>query len=191
MDKHLNRLARSYTEDPKYPGPIPLCKTPFIPDDTYALIVEKMAIACTDVAFRPPNEEAIYIACRNVEPMKGEWIIGGRIRADDTTLEDAIARNVKRETGLVIANERFEFVMCNFYTWAKTSQGDFTGRNHSTTYCCVISDEELAIAMANLEKQEYVLGYGLKKFNRKQLELHVQTGGHPALLDIFNNIFRK
>jgi ADP-ribose pyrophosphatase YjhB (NUDIX family) len=189
-------VIRSYTKDPTYPGPITLNEKPFIPDDSYDIFVRNTVVACTDVAFIPGDErrnvteQALLLAKRIIEPMRGNWVIGGRIMANDPTDKHSIARCVKRETGLIIDTERFTPVATHLYTWAKVAQGDFPGRNLVVTFSCVLTPQEITEASRGLEKKEYESGFGLRPFTLSAINQIVEKDhGHPMLRDLYFDIF--
>jgi colanic acid biosynthesis protein WcaH len=76
-----------------------------IPDYLYQVIHEKMPIACVDLVVIKDN--SVLLLERLREPDKGKfWFPGGRIRRNEN-LEQAAARVLKEETGLMLAKMEF------------------------------------------------------------------------------------
>lgn len=188
-------MFRSYPIDPTHPGPIVLSRK-FFDDDVYEMIVRGMPISCVDVVFLRGDDrgeivsDEFLLGKRITQPMKGVWVIGGRIQFDDPALEDAMARNVERETGLKIRTSRFLPVATHLYTWAVVAQGNFPGRSFTSTFQCTLTPSEVISASAALEKTEYDSGFGLQAFDHEGLRDLVEHGGHPMLLDLHHQIFQ-
>lgn len=71
----------------------------FIPADQYAQIIEVLPIMCVDVVIQNPKGEYLLVKRVN-EPLKAQWwVIGGRVQKGET-LEHAVIRKLKEETGL-------------------------------------------------------------------------------------------
>lgn len=165
---------------------------PFIHDERiYREVVQKMPISCTDVVLLCRNERGrvarkIYLAKRAIYPMKGIWVVGGRMFFNDQSFEESAFRSIKRETALVIRPERLKPVATNYYAWARTKQGDFPGKNVALTFLCVLTRGELEQATTSLDESEYDLAFGLQAYSRARL---VEEGCHPMLIDLFDEIF--
>ena len=177
--------VRSY-RDPRAPEQVVQTKNPFLSDAVYAEVVQKMPIPCTDVAFTIAGDRALYLAHRNIYPQPHIWVIGGRFFFNDETPAHAIARCVKREAGLDIALERFQFVFAAYYSWTRVTQGEHGGKNLSLTFACEITPEEKERISSSLVASEYLPGFGLQRFDRKRL---VDEKCHPVLLDLFDALY--
>ncbi len=187
---------RSYQKDPTHAGPIALVNPGQIDAATYATIVRKTVVSCVDVVFVPARARRLFarkeilLAKRNVQPMKSEWIIGGRIPFNASTLPEAISMNVQRETDVCISPNRFISIATHLYTFGEVSQGKFTGRSLVATFYCVIEEDEERRISESLLRSEYEEGFGLRPFGRKGLvQLINEHHGHPMLLDLFDDIF--
>lgn len=73
----------------------------YLPLETYKIIVESVPILCVDGIIM--NEKGEYLLVKRVNrPLKGEWWVpGGRVEKHET-LEGALHRKIKQETGLKI-----------------------------------------------------------------------------------------
>jgi colanic acid biosynthesis protein WcaH len=70
-----------------------------IPAEQYQQIIEVLPILCVDVVIKNSRGE-YFLVKRDNEPRKGEWwVIGGRLLKGET-LEQAVVRKVREETGL-------------------------------------------------------------------------------------------
>jgi colanic acid biosynthesis protein WcaH len=82
----------------------------------FAQVVRNTPLISIDLALRDPDGAAL-LGYRTFEPAKGYWFVpGGRIGKTET-LDEAFARVLKTETGIVIAREsaRFLGVFEHFY----------------------------------------------------------------------------
>ncbi|MBL8158547.1 hypothetical protein JNK62_03370 [bacterium] len=180
------KSVRMY-HDPLDPTREVSTRDPWISQGAYGEVVQKMPIPCTDSVFTVQNDNALYLAMRSVYPMKGIWCFGGRISFNDRSLEEAVARCIDLETGYRIPVERFEFVVTHYYTWVKTAQGDFGGKNLAVTFNCKVTPSELDLMRSGLVASEYDRSFGIQRFDRKRLK---DENAHPAMLDIFDDLFK-
>ena len=76
-----------------------------IPQNLYNQIVQQMPIVSVEAIIKKDN--TLLFLKRNNPPVKGEWwFAGGRIRKGET-FHEALYREVKEETGLVVDVIRF------------------------------------------------------------------------------------
>lgn len=180
-------MTRSY-RDPSAPEMVIRTEDPWIKDETYTEVVQKMVIACTDVVLTMSDEEAIYLAKRVSYPMASVWLLGGRIFFNDDSLEDSIVRCLLQETGVKFDTTRFECVSVpHLYSFAKVAQGDFGGKSICTNFRLEISENELEKMRQGLDPHEYDREFGIQRFTRGRL---VAEALHPALIDLYNDIFQ-
>lgn len=72
-----------------------------IPTNQYKDILNVLPILCVDIVARNSSGEYLLIKRKN-EPKKGRWwVIGGRVLKGET-LEQAVIRKVKEETGIKV-----------------------------------------------------------------------------------------
>jgi hypothetical protein len=180
-------MTRCYS-DPLDPKRVVLTRNPYISDAAYSEMVEKMPIPCTDAVLTVAGDKAIYLAERCVYPMKGLWIFGGRISFNDASPEQSIARCLELETGQRFELSRFVKLADHLYSWVKTKQGDFPGKNLVLTYQIEVTKEELARMSASLAANEYNQDFGIQRFTRERL---VNENVHPALIDLYDDIYKK
>ncbi len=156
-------------------------------DDEYARALQRFIGLCTDAMIFDPSSNMAYLARRRAKPMSSWWIIGGA-RMPCETPEASIVRCFKRETGLNIASQRFQYVCRNSYLWKDRQQYPQTVSCHmeSDTFSVVLSEEERAAIV--LDKDEYEEG-GLRGFTAGELAGLVSRDAiHQPLLDIFCQI---
>ena len=179
---------RTY-RDPLDPGRVARTRDQWVSNETYTEMVQKTVIPCTDVVITIAGDTAIYLGKRVAFPMAGLWILGGRIWFNDESLEDSIARCLHLETGMQVNPERFVTLpVTHLYSWVKVAQGDFCGKNMAVTFKLEVTQEELAKMSASLHPKEYDREFGLQRFTLERL---VDEHAHPALVDLFNDIFAK
>jgi len=72
-----------------------------IPLEQYKEILSVMPIFCVDIIIQNGRGEYLLVK-RSNEPLKEEWwIIGGRVLKGET-MEEAVVRKVKQETGILV-----------------------------------------------------------------------------------------
>ncbi len=176
-----------YYQDPLDPAQIATTKDPFISDETYKEMVEKTPIPCTDVALTKKGDQALYLTKRSVYPMKGIWILGGRMWFNDATLHHSIVRCMALETGQQFELSRFKMLPTpHLYSWVKTRQGDSPGKNLAITFQLEVTKNELRKIAENLTEKEYEKEFGIQRFTRERL---LSEKCHPALVDLYDEIF--
>lgn len=128
----------------------------FLEDSEYRSALNGIVQHCADVIVYDPDSEQFLIGTRDQEPQAGDWVIGGRMRAGETTNE-AAAVNVKRELDITIDPARLKRVGDYSFVWDTRAQpsspmADGTGRwitgvHDSTTLSLypVNADERRAI----------------------------------------------
>jgi colanic acid biosynthesis protein WcaH len=95
-------------------------ETEFIPDHLYEEIVKRLPIVSVEGLV--VIDGALLFLKRNNEPAKGQWWFpGGRVHRGES-LEQALLREVKEETGLEIVN--YEFI--NVYSRVFPERHDIT-----------------------------------------------------------------
>lgn len=158
----------------------------FLPEDVYSQAISGFVIDCTDAVICDHKRKTIWLAKRNVEPAKNFlWIIGGR-RFPGETRAESVQRCFLRETGLNIAESRFNYLLTNEYIWARRQQKPekLGSHNIAHTYSVELSSGE--ISCIKLSSEEYHTEFGLREFDREDL---VNAGVYPAILDIYDKIF--
>jgi hypothetical protein len=140
-----------------------------------------------DVLFINSTNRSVYLPHRKAKPLEGLWFVGGRIYAGEPALE-GIVRLVKRETGIDVTPERFEYIQMNRYVW--TTREQVPQNKGSDNLCYVfaleITNEERITASQHLDSKEYDTAYGLQEYTKEMLE---QEGVHRAVLHIYNTVF--
>jgi hypothetical protein len=161
----------------------------WIGDGTYAEMVRKTPIPCTDAILTVSGERVIYLGKRVALPWANIWCLGGRIFFNDETLEGSISRCLRLETGVTINPARFEQVgPPHLYSWVKTAQGDFGGKNLVIVFKLEVTQREIKVLAKGLNPKEYDPQFGLQPFSRDRL---VSENVHPAMIDLFDDIFGK
>lgn len=176
-----------YYLDPLAPRRIPSIGDSFISGPSYTEMVRKSVIVCTDIVLTLVGDKALYLAKRAVYPMKGIWVLGGRVWFNDESLEESVVRCVYDKTGQEFGASRFKLLKePHMYSWIKTRQGDFPGKNLAFTFQLEATGEEIEKIAENLSASEYDRSFGIQCFSRERL---VTENVHPMLLDLFDEIF--
>ena len=176
-----------YYSDPLDPKRMVLTRDPFISAESYKEMLEKTPIPCTDAVLTVRGDKALYLAKRSVYPMKGVWVLGGRIWFNDATLNDSIARCIEIETGCKFEAKRFKQLPTpHLCSWVRIRQGDFPGKNLIISFRLEITQAELQRMSCGLKPEEYEKEFGIQRFDRQRL---IDEKCHPALVDLYDEIF--
>ncbi len=89
-------------------------------DREYAKVLDSIVKATTDVVIINPKGEML-LGKRSYYPAKGWWIIGGRMVPGEK-VQEAAARNIKRELKLIISPKRFSYLGTYSLVWPKRRQ---------------------------------------------------------------------
>ena len=179
----MKNVEVTYIEDPNFKMP-----RKFLPDKIFAEAMESFVIVDADVVFVTKGDRStLLLARRKAKPVQGGlWFVGGRIYAGESELE-GIVRLVKRETGLEIAPERFEYLRMQRYMWNNRQQEpqDKGSDNLCYMFALEITPDEREQASQQLDPNEYESEDGLREYSKEMLE---KEGVHQAVLDLFNLI---
>ena len=136
-----------------------------IPSSLYELIVDVLPIASVEAVISK-NDSLLFLRRQN-SPAEGQWWFpGGRIRKGET-LEEALYREVKEETGLHV----IESELVNVYSRI------FDGRHDiSIAYICKCKPDKITL---NNEHSEY-------KYIKK-----LPKNIHPYLVEVINDLEKK
>lgn len=159
----------------------------FLEESVYAEGLEAFVLVCTDCLLINRARKTIYLAKRKSKPMSDWWFIGGRVFIGEEE-EAALLRCLKRETGLEISRERLRFQTMKRYIFKNRQQSPQDKGCDSLCYIFSIdvADEEIAVASASLDPEEYHTGIGLQEFDPKKLR---EENVFPAIIDLYESIF--
>lgn len=161
----------------------------FLPNEVYAQAIEGFVIDCTDAVIVDRLAKTFWLAKRNVLPMKGVWVIGGRRYAGEEQ-EVSVRRCFKRETGLDLDINRFVHAADAEYIWKdrKQSPQEVGSHNLAHIFAVELTPEERGKVSASLIRDEYEAGWGLRAFDRTDLEI---AKVHPVLIRLHDLIFTE
>lgn len=152
----------------------------------YARAIQSLVFVCTDIGIIDVSSKMIYLAQRALRPGSGWWwFIGGRSHIGETEYQSA-QRCFKRETGLLIAEERFNFVCMNRYFFKDRQQEPREVGCDSLCYTLSLNLTDEERAQITLDSSEY-LGGGLQAFDYERLKS--TEGVHDPVRDFYTKIF--
>ena len=161
----------------------------FLGDKEYADALEVFVNVCADCVLINQKNRTFYLAKRRSKPRSDWWFIGGRMFAGEEELS-SVRRCIKRETGLDINLERFRFLDMKRYFWKDRQQAPQDIGCDSLCYIfgVFVTEEEVAIASANLDKEEYDAELGLKEFGVEELA-ELEKGIFSPITDLYESVF--
>ncbi len=127
----------------------------FLEDETYALALDALTKACSDVLVVSPDRKKVLLGLRQVHPQPDWWLIGGRSRPGQHPRE-AAADNVRRELGLGLPPSRFRVVGSYNLVWEHRQQRPQANgtADISTVHALVLTPEEFKKALKP-DRKEY------------------------------------
>lgn len=166
-------------------GPFPV-RNARVNDPEYEQAMRVMVIVCADVVLCAPEERAIYLAERVIKPADGWWWIGGRVFPGEE-LQDAAARKLRQEAGLIVGTDRLSFVLQHRLMSSVREQAPSDAGSDSLSFLfrLDITFAESMLIHSSLSCAEFRPN-SLRKFTRDQL-----VGKHvrPQILDAFDRIY--
>lgn len=153
----------------------------YLTDAEYARTLDAVVKACSDVLVM--NGRNVLLARRSVEPQPGWWFIGGRMRPGETP-QEAAARHVSHDLGLLIEASKFQFLTAVSYVWARRKQPpqeNGTADVALVFYVTVTDDDTEEIRNCNTEEYEC--------FKWRSLDEALNDSGlHVALHDTLESL---
>lgn len=153
---------------------------------TYAEAMSSLIIVCADAVIIDSVSKSVYLAKRNVPPMKGFWTIGGRRFAGEAAVE-AVRRNLLRETGVDAAEARFNHATTLEVIWQDRKETPVDQGKHDIIqfFSIVLSEQELLKANATLIPSEYE-AMSLRPFTFEKLLEH---DVNPVMRHVYKAVF--
>lgn len=160
-----------------------------LPEDSYREVLRSLAVVCVDIVIVDFERQTFYLPTRIVEPIKGLWVIGGRLRAGEP-YEVAAARKFKEEAALDVDPERLSYVTTNRYITALRKQAPVEEGSDTIgfTFAIELTPAERLHVSAHLDPREYDVSAGLLECTREDL---VKKNTHRALVDMFDALFAQ
>ena len=124
----------------------------FLNDEEYSRALDCFVKGCADI-FLTDSKGNAMLGKRKVEPQPDWWFLGGRMKAGDT-IEEAAARNCKRETKLDIDPSRWSFVCAQTMLWQFRKQepcGNGTADINVIMTAEITDEEKASMVMCNEE----------------------------------------
>lgn len=166
-------------------------KETFLPKEEYENVaLAKLVITCADILLTGPEPGVVYLTRRIAEPCAGWWVVGGRQRIDQTSLQ-AAQSHLHRDIGLLLEEDRFQFLGVFEYLADKNLQGTGISHTLAVTYVVKLTEQELVTLFANgtsARPDEYEPG--IHAFDYAALET-VYTKGemHDAIRQMYHLAF--
>ncbi len=159
----------------------------YVSDDVYAQAIEAFIVVCADTLIINRTNKTVCLAKRKAKPCDTWYMIGGRMRRGEREAQ-AAQRNINRETGLSLPEDRFTFWGLRRFWWKDRQQEPQDKGVDTLNYMFIVelSSDEITDAAGNLDEQEYERDLGLKEFTREDLISHTV---HPVVLEICDSIF--
>lgn len=136
-DKYVSEVGEREYKTVGHPGE-ELAFTRFAPDEAYAEALSSKVIQCVDIIIVDTAKNKVLIGTRQQEPHAGDWVIGGAMRAGQSTTEAAIL-NMKRELGVEINQERLKHVGDYKYIWDTRAQPETLNEEEEVVTGCHMS----------------------------------------------------
>ena len=143
----------------------------FLSDDEYARILEAFPRACSDVIAVRPESKSFLLAKRKHYSALGVWAFGGGQRMGETPRE-AAARLMKREIGVNLLPEDFQFLGLSVSFWIHRNPEPQQRGEHGIifTFVFVPTTKELQTISQSLDPEEYDLEHGICAYTLADLE---------------------
>jgi len=127
----------------------------FLSDEEYGHALEAFPRACADIVAVDIGARGFYLAKRRHPSAQGVWWFGGGQRMGETPREAAV-RSLKRETGVVLKPEEFQFLAINlmFFKFRNPTPQERGEHDIGFTYAFVPTQEELETIKKSLDKEE-------------------------------------
>ena len=125
----------------------------YLSDAEYAILLDNVVKGCADVLLL--NGANVLLAKRNVEPQPGWWFIGGRMRPGETP-QEAAARHVQHDLGLLLEPSEFNFLTVASYVWGRRKQlPEINGTADVALIFSVVVVDSDATRITNRNETEY------------------------------------
>jgi hypothetical protein len=159
----------------------------FLPLELHRRVLDSRINVCADIVIIDRAEKKFYLLARILKPAPWLWWIGGGVRAGQNE-NDAAAQIFKRETGLDLPRERFQFVEMHRMLWAERQEEPQENGRDDLAYMFALElhEDERRVAAAGLENGEYDRGRGLHGFTRPEL---ISERVHALILETYDVIF--
>lgn len=176
--------VNAYT-DPTNPAFVPVAE--FLPDEDFPAAHSAFVKVCTDTILISRRRRTVYLATRCVYPMKGLWILGGKLSRGRGIVE-SMCHILKRETGFDVDPARLEFLSQNRMWWAIRKEMPVTNGTDDLSFMFAFDPtiDELHAIEAGLVDTEYDTSAGLREFTYEQL---LEADVAPIILDLYRQIF--
>lgn len=156
----------------------------FLSDATYAEALDALVVCCADAAVLYQGQW--FLAKRVYQPHPDWWVIGGRMRKAEL-IEQALQRNLRRELGLDLPEERLRSIL-GYYNliWDTRAQEPTTNGAHvfSITTAVSLTNEEKARIHLNEEYADF-------QWVHPSQVLEDAERFHPCLVQIARDLLRS
>jgi ADP-ribose pyrophosphatase YjhB (NUDIX family) len=157
-------MLKTYTNNPDFEP-----QAPYMSDGALGEMMDARPVVCVDILLVNRAKKTVYLPTRISKPAEGLWFIGGGIKRNQDFLEAAQAA-MKRETGLEIAKERFEFLAVNRFVWDYRSEPPSQNGRVDINFCFTLELTPTELSHIDLDPHEYDTEKSLRELTTQQLE---------------------
>jgi len=138
--------------DPGFKKPVPV----FLDDKQYSQTLSTVSFGCCDILIVTDN--GFLLIKRKTKPAAGLWwVIAGRRRMGETRIE-AATRCFKRETGLEVSTERFNFIGIADCRMESRQQEPQDAGTHADAYIHFLKLSNKEVGELKFDPQEFQPG---------------------------------
>ena len=141
----------------------------FLSEECYKEAVGGFILVTADIIIINREKKSILLGKRTQNPVKGEWwFMGGRRQAGAWQME-AVAKNFRKETGLEMPRDRFQFLTQVEWFFARREQEPQDAGSHNLLFLYTIDLADEEIATIKLEGAGFDHEAGLQVFDRDRV----------------------
>jgi ADP-ribose pyrophosphatase YjhB (NUDIX family) len=195
-DKYITRIGgangREYLTKTGDDSTIPHF-TKFVEDGAYAEALSGKVIQCVDIMVFDPDAGQVLLGRRDQEPHSGDWIIGGAMRAGETSAETA-TRHMRRELHTDIDPTRLSEVGNYKFIWDSRAQGPTKNEAGDDVVSCHMSStlESYPVDKDSVDLEQFNEEYAEIKWVDIIDVVDAPEGTyHPCLVDMVNDLLDK
>ncbi len=158
------KMLKTYSNNPEFSP-----EAPYMSDAAMTEMLDARPIVCVDILLVNKAKKTVYLPTRISKPAEGLWFIGGGIKRNQD-FKQAAQAIMKREAGLDIDADRFEFLTVNRFVWDYRSESPSTNGRVDINFCFTLGVTEDEISQISLNPDEYNIVFSVREFTTETLE---------------------